>query len=103
MTPLLVLTSYPTSAAATRFRLEQFVPALRAAGIEPVVRPFLDEDGFRILYRRGGTAAKLRAAANAITGRIADLVRAPRARAVLIPREAALIGPPLVEWLVARA
>src|SRR6202008_3031230 len=73
---LLVLTPNPTSAAATRFRLEQYFPALRAAGIEPVLRPFLDEEGFRVLYRRGAPLAKLRTGAQAVVGRTLDLVRA---------------------------
>ena len=100
---LLVLTPNPSSAAATRFRLEQFFPALRAAGIEPVLRPFLDEEGFRVLYRRGAPLAKLRTGAQAVVGRTLDLVRAVGADAVLIHREAALVGPPIVEWLMTRA
>jgi glycosyltransferase involved in cell wall biosynthesis len=102
MTRLLVLAPNPTSAASTRFRLEQFFPALRAAGIEPILRPFLDEEGFAILYRRGAPLDKLRAAAQALAGRAADLVRASGAAAVLIHREAALVGPPVIEWLLTR-
>jgi glycosyltransferase involved in cell wall biosynthesis len=101
MKRLLVLTPAPTSSASTRFRLEQFFPALRARGIEPVLRPFLDEDGFRVLYRSGHVATKLRAAASALVGRIGDLARATRADGILLHREAALIGPPLLEWLMA--
>jgi glycosyltransferase involved in cell wall biosynthesis len=101
MTRLLVLTPAPTSSASTRFRLEQFFPVLRARGIEPILRPFLDEDGFRVLYRPGHLATKARAAASALVGRIGDLVRATRCDAVLLHREAALIGPPLLEWLMA--
>jgi glycosyltransferase involved in cell wall biosynthesis len=99
---LLVLSPNPSSAASTRFRLEQFFPSLRAAGIEPVLRPFLDEDGFGVLYRRGATVDKLAAAARALAGRVADLLRAAGARGVLVHREAALVGPPILEWLLAR-
>lgn len=99
---LLVLAPNPSSAASTRFRLEQFFPALRAAGIEPVLRPFLDEAGFAILYRHGAPLAKLLTAARALAGRAADVARAVAADAVLIHREAALVGPPIVEWLMAR-
>jgi glycosyltransferase involved in cell wall biosynthesis len=100
---LLVLAPCPTSAASTRFRLEQFFPALRAAGIEPILRPFLDERGFATIYDRGAPLAKLGAAMRAIAGRIADLVRSFDVGAVLVHREAALVGPPILEWLLTRA
>jgi glycosyltransferase involved in cell wall biosynthesis len=96
-----MLAPAPGSAASTRFRLEQFFPALRAAGIEPVLRPFLDEEGFALLYRRGAPLGKLVAAARAFSGRLADLLRSVGAAGVLVHREAALVGPPLLEWLLA--
>ena len=99
---LLVLAPAPPTAASTRFRLQQFFPALRAAGVEPVLRPFLDERGFDVLYRSGRPGAKARAGARAVVGRLSDLARAARADAVLVHREAALVGPPLVEWAVSR-
>jgi glycosyltransferase involved in cell wall biosynthesis len=102
MKRLLVLSPAPVSAAATRFRLVQFFPALRAVGIEPVLRSFLDEEGFRVLYRRGHRWTKARSAARALGGRLVDLVRATRSSAVLIHREAALVGPPIIEWNLAR-
>jgi glycosyltransferase involved in cell wall biosynthesis len=96
---LLVLTPNPTSAASTRFRIEQFFPALQRAGIEPILRPFLCESGFAALYRKGARAQKALAATRAVTGRIADLVRSLGVDGVLIHREAALVGPPVIEWL----
>jgi glycosyltransferase involved in cell wall biosynthesis len=97
---LLVLTPNPSSAASTRFRLEQFFPALARAGVTAELHPFLDERAFRMLYESGATLQKLGAALHAVVGRLADLVRAVGARAVLIHREAALIGPPLIEALL---
>ncbi|HEX2569253.1 MAG TPA: glycosyltransferase family 4 protein [Polyangia bacterium] len=102
MKRLLVLAPAPTSAASTRFRLEQFFPALRAAGIEPTLRPFLDEPGFAVLYRPGARGEKVQAALRALAGRMGDLARARDVDAVLIHREAALVGPPVLEWLLAR-
>jgi glycosyltransferase involved in cell wall biosynthesis len=102
MKRLLVLAPAPSSCASVRFRVEQFFPALLAAGIEPIMRPFLDEEGFALLYRPGNRLGKLRAAARALVGRLADLVRATGADAVLVHREAALVGPPVLEWLLAR-
>lgn len=103
MKRLLTLAPAPTSAASTRFRLEQFFPALRQAGIEPILRPFLDERGFGVVYRKGVRLEKTAAAVRALSGRVADLARSLRADAVLVHREAALVGPPLIEWLLTRA
>lgn len=102
MKRLLVLAPAPSSAASTRFRLEQFFPALRAGGIEPTLRPFLDEQGFSVLYRQGARADKAQAALRALAGRMGDLLRARDFDAVLIHREAALVGPPVIEWLLSR-
>jgi glycosyltransferase involved in cell wall biosynthesis len=103
MKRILMLAPAPTSAASTRFRLEQFFPALRQHGIDPVLRPFLDEKGFALLYRSGAAAQKALAAARALAGRIADLARSLGAAGVLVHREAALVGPPLLEWLLSHA
>jgi glycosyltransferase involved in cell wall biosynthesis len=97
---LLVLTPTPTSAAATRFRLQQFFPFLREVGIEPTLRPFLNESAFRLLYQSGQYRKKLSAAVSALAGRLGDMMLAQRVDGVLIHREAALIGPPLFEQLV---
>jgi glycosyltransferase involved in cell wall biosynthesis len=99
---LLALAPAPLSAAATRYRVYQYAPALRSAGIELVLRPFLDERGFAVLYRSGEPLAKLAAAARAVAGRFRDLVQSVHADAVLVHREAALIGPAVLEWIIAR-
>lgn len=103
MPRLLALATYPLSAAATRFRIAQFFPALAAAGIEAEVRPFLDERDFAVLYERGHVAHKSAAALRAIAGRIGDVIRAANADVVFVQREAALVGPPVFEWLVTQA
>jgi glycosyltransferase involved in cell wall biosynthesis len=99
MKRLLVITPNPITAASTRFRLVAYFDALRAAGFEPILRPFLDEDGFDILYKKGLAPAKVYAALRAFSNRTVDLVRAARVDAVLVHREAALVGPPVFEWL----
>lgn len=103
MSRLLALAPAPDEAAATRFRVTQYFAALQQHGIEATLRPFLDAHGFQILYQRGGAPQKALAAAHALGGRIADLCRATRADAVLIQREAALVGPPFIEWAIASA
>lgn len=98
---LLVLAPAPVVQASTRYRLELYRAGLQAAGIEMVLRPFLDDAGIGMLYRSGDVVGKLQVAANAVWKRLSDLVSAHSFDAVLIHREAALIGPPLFEWLLA--
>ncbi len=43
---VLGLASYPVEAAATRYRLEQFVAPLAERGIELTIKPFLDSSLF---------------------------------------------------------
>jgi glycosyltransferase involved in cell wall biosynthesis len=99
---VLALASYPVEAAATRYRLAQYVAPLRERGIEVEVRPFLSSRLFASLYRREQlprTAAGLLRAAFA---RTFDVVAARRADVVFVQREAMMFGPPVVEYLSTR-
>ncbi len=102
MKRLLCLVPVPQRAAAPRFRVAQYFAALQQSGIEAVLRPFLDDEGFGVLYRAGAPADKALAAARALAGRVADVCRSIRFDAVLIQREAALVGPPVFEWTLAK-
>jgi len=99
---VLALTSYPVEAAATRFRVQQLVAPLHALGIEVEVRPLLSSAAFDGLYgqgRAGRTAWRL---GGAHLRRLGVVIDARRADVVLLQREAALLGPPVVELLLDR-
>ncbi len=99
---VLALASYPIEAAATRYRLEQFVAPLAERGISLTVHPFLDSKLFEQLYRREvitRTAIRLIAAA---VLRFKEVWAARNSDLVLIQREAMMFGPPLIEWLITR-
>jgi glycosyltransferase involved in cell wall biosynthesis len=98
---LLVLAGYPESAAATRFRCCAFFDALRDAGVEPELRPFLDEPTFARFYEHGGAAWKARALARAMLRQAATLLRAGRYDGFFVQREAGLVGPALLEVALA--
>jgi glycosyltransferase involved in cell wall biosynthesis len=95
----LALTSYPLLAAATRYRVDQFRGPLSDRGISLDVRPFLDDAGLRHLY---GTrvSSKLSAVGRGLLRRTGDVVGVHDYDVVVVQREAMLIGPPIVEWLV---
>ena len=96
---VLGLASYPVEAAATRFRMMQFVEPLAQQGIELSVYPFIDSRLHGSLYQRsqwlrtacGLTLASLR--------RVRELWRARKADLLFVQREAMMFGPPLIEWL----
>jgi glycosyltransferase involved in cell wall biosynthesis len=98
---VLALAPYPVEAAATRFRVAQFVRPLAERGIELSLRPFLDAAQFTSLYRPGGAVGKARGLARAAARRVADVWRAREADALFVQREAMMFGPPLFERLAA--
>jgi glycosyltransferase involved in cell wall biosynthesis len=99
---VLALAAYPIEAANTRYRLVQLLPALRRRGIEVTLHPFLDGAAFATLYDRRQwprTAANLLRASGR---RLVDVRDARRADVLLVLREAAMLGPPVTEWLALR-
>jgi glycosyltransferase involved in cell wall biosynthesis len=86
-----------------RFRMEQWAPLLAERGVEVVFRPFESKELHAVLYRQGRTAEKLRHVARALGRRFREVREARDYDAVYILREAALLGPPVFERLVARS
>ena len=99
---LLVLTPVPEEGAGCRFRISQFVPALERAGFAVTIAPFFDAAFFRLVYRHGLYAAKLRAFLRQTLARLRLLRRRDRFDLVLVYREAYPFGPPVIEALFAR-
>jgi glycosyltransferase involved in cell wall biosynthesis len=100
---VLALASYPVEAAATRYRLEQFVAPLAERGITLTVRPFLDSRLFASLYRRSRMPRTALGLARSALRRLGDVVEAHGSDVLLVQREAMMFGPPLIEWLATRA
>lgn len=99
---VLALASYPVEAAATRYRLAQYVAPLAERGIELEVRPFLDSRLFASLYRRDQLPRTVAGLARSALARVLDVTAARRADVVLVQREAMMFGPPVVEFLSTR-
>lgn len=100
---VLGLASYPVEAAATRYRLQQFVQPLAERGIDLTIRPFMSSALFTQFYRKEAMASTALGLIKSSLMRLTDIVAANRADVVLIQREAMLLGPPLVEWMITRA
>ena len=97
---LLCLGTYPVESAAARYRVLQFFPALREMGIGPHFSPFLDSPFFRNFYQPRHKARKAVRLMGFAARRAVQINRARDYDAILIHREAALLGPPWAErWL----
>jgi len=98
---VLCLTTFPVEAAATRYRCVQFFSYLADHGFECRLRSFLSPDLFGKFYTKGGVVVKAAQLGLAALSRLADIGR-PECDLVLVQREAALFGPPVIEWFLTR-
>lgn len=96
---VLALASYPIEAAATRYRLCQYVEPLAQRDITLTVRPFFDSRLFELLYQREALPRVAAGLFKASLLRLKDVLSAQRADVVLVQREAMIFGPAIVEWL----
>lgn len=99
---ILALASYPVESASSRYRVAQFIEPLARRGIDMTLSPFLDAVLFADLYTPGRLLRHSPRLLLATLRRLGAVVRAARADAVLVQREAMLFGPPLIEWVAAR-
>lgn len=102
---LLVLASKAEGQAPSqRFRFEQWAPHLRSDhGIELDLLPFESPALSETLYRPGHFTRKARLILVDFVRRAAAVSRARRYDAVLVHREASLLGPAIYERLIARS
>jgi glycosyltransferase involved in cell wall biosynthesis len=103
MSKILFLAPYPPGQAPSqRFRFEQYLGALTEAGHTYQLEAFLSPGTWAILYKPGQAIAKAVGIAAGFGRRLGLLLRVPAYDFVFIHREAAPLGPPLLEWLVAK-
>ncbi|MGI4743447.1 MAG: glycosyltransferase family 4 protein [Janthinobacterium lividum] len=99
---ILFVVPYPSGKAPSqRFRFEQYLDSLTAAGYSWHIEPFMSQATWSILYKRGHTLAKVWGILKGFWHRIILLSSVYRYRYIFIHREATPIGPPVFEWLVA--
>jgi glycosyltransferase involved in cell wall biosynthesis len=99
---VLALVPYPTGRApGQRYRIEQWASRLSEEGIQITFSPFLSRRGMDVVHAPGRVALKARETLRGYGARAAEAVRAVSADVIFIYREAALLGPPWVEWLLA--
>ncbi len=93
---------YDTS-PGQRYRLEQWEPLLRERGVDITYSAFEDEELHELLYKRGMMGKKLRLVTRGLGGRLSLVRKVKDYDLVYIFREAALLGPPVFERLIAQS
>jgi glycosyltransferase involved in cell wall biosynthesis len=99
---VLALASYPELAASTRYRISQYVELLSDQAIHVDVRPFLTNRVMATLYDRRKVVTTSTGLLVGVVRRAFETLRLGCYDVVLVQREAALIGPPMFEWLSSR-
>jgi glycosyltransferase involved in cell wall biosynthesis len=99
---VLALSPIPEEGAGCRFRIAQFVPYLRSAGIDVTISPFYSTAFFRLVYRPGHMLRKSVMFAGLVLRRLAELLRIRQYDLVFLYREAIPAGPPVIEQLIDR-
>src|SRR5258708_35841906 len=99
---LAIVPSIYDTSPGQRYRIEQWEPLLRQRGVEITYAPFENEELHGLLYQTGNIGRKLAQVSHSFARRFPLVSSTPQYDAVYIFREAALLGPPVFEWLVKR-
>ena len=92
----------PGQAPSQRFRFEQYLPWLKEQGFDITVSPFLDDQTWKTLYKPGHFFAKAWGITKSFFRRFGLLFSLQKDESVFIHREAAPMGPPVFEWMLAK-
>ena len=94
---------YPQGEAPSqRFRFEQYLDILRENGFQYHLSSFLDLAAWNVLYKPGHYIEKSIKITAGFFRRMRDLFAISGYDFVFIHREAAPIGPPIFEWIIAK-
>ena len=98
---VIFLIPYPLGKAGSqRFRFEQYFQKMKEANIDYVVKPFLSDKTWGIIYSKGNFAKKVFGIVFGFAKRIIMLFQLHKYDFVFIHREGCPIGPPIIEWCV---
>lgn len=100
---LLIIAPYPINEAPSqRFRFEHFLKFIEDEELTYDFRPFLSTKTWKILYQSGFSVQKSFGIISAYFSRLWLLFSIRKYDFVLIHREATPLGPPLIEFVIAR-
>lgn len=97
------LIPYPIGKAPSqRFRFEQYLTLIDNEGNTIYYQSFWDENSWGFLYARGLLFRKVIGFIKGLTRRLGSLFRLSKIDFVFIHRECLPIGPPVIEWILAK-
>lgn len=100
---ILFLVPYPLKQAPSqRFRFEQYLKKMEQSGALIKIESFLLSQNWLVFFDVGNFPGKLAALFHGFFRRALTLLTATKYDFVFIHREAAPIGPPIIEWILAR-
>jgi glycosyltransferase involved in cell wall biosynthesis len=100
---VLFLLPYPLShAPSQRFRVEAYFDLLKRYEIDYDTDVFLDEAAWKVLYQGGSVLQKVTAVVKGYLRRFNLLFCAHKHDYIFIHREAAPLGPPVIEWILGK-
>lgn len=100
---VLFILPYPLRfAPSQRFRVEAFFPLLQQAGFQIEKACFFSASDWNVLYQKGAIGKKIGAVMKGFALRIGLLTRIWRYDYIFIHREASPLGPPFIEWFIAK-
>jgi glycosyltransferase involved in cell wall biosynthesis len=100
---IVFLCPYPNGRAPSqRFRFEQYLQSLRDLNVEVIQFAFWSVAAWNILYSRGKYAQKIFGFMGGYIRRFMSLPKLVSADYIFIHRECTPIGPPVVEWIIAK-
>ena len=102
-TKVLFIVPYPKNVAPSqRYRVELYESILKGNGIEYEIASFLDKQTWDILFKKGHLLEKIAGTAKGYFRRLAHLFKDFKYENIFIHREAAPLGPPVFEWIIAK-
>ncbi len=100
---ILFLIPYPIGESPSqRFRFEQYFSLLSGNGFSYTIQCFLNSPNWKIFFKSGHFLPKALSLINGFTNRLVLLFHASGYDFIFIHREAAPIGPPIFEWIIAK-
>jgi glycosyltransferase involved in cell wall biosynthesis len=100
---ILFLAPYPLGESPSqRFRFEQYFEILIQTGHSFDHQSFLDSGGWKLFFQKGRPVMKFFFLVKGFLKRVSILFKLSSYSIIFIHREAAPIGPPIIEWMIAK-